>query len=69
MQNDLSLIYGPEKNESSYYCRKVLVGSNRCFRPIEAEFFFDSNRELVDRKVKGGQFVSEEEYRQSENSS
>lgn len=62
MQNDLSLVYSSDKKETSYYCRKVLVGSNRCFRPIEAEFFFDSNRKLLDRKILGGQFVNEEEY-------
>lgn len=65
MQNDLSLVYSSEKNKTSYYCRKVLVGSNRCFRPMEAEFFFDSDRRLLDSKIHGGQFVGEDEYSQN----
>lgn len=65
MQNDLSLIYGSEKEAPGYYCRKVIVGSKRCFRPIEVEFFFDSNRKKLDRKIQGGEFVIEEEYLQN----
>ncbi len=66
MVNDLSLVYSEDNKESTYYCRKVLVGSHRCYRPIEVEFRFDSNRKLIDRNVQGGEFVSEEVYLRSQ---
>lgn len=62
LQNDLSLVYG-EDNQPSYYCRKVLIGSSRCYRPIEVELNFDTNRKLIDRNISGGEFVSEDIYR------
>ena len=60
--NDLSVRYGDKQTEDTYFCRRVVVGSNRCYRPIEVEFTFDNRRNLVDREISGGEFVTEEEY-------
>jgi hypothetical protein len=60
--NDLSIRYGDAGEETTYFCRKTLIGSERCFRPIEIELTFDEQRRLIDKKVQGGQFISEEEY-------
>jgi uncharacterized C2H2 Zn-finger protein len=62
MHNHLSLQYGEGKDGNTYYCRKVVIGSKRCYRPIEVEFTFDANRRLQNRQIKGGVFVTEDEY-------
>jgi hypothetical protein len=62
IQNDLSPVYSEGDNGLHYYCRKVIVGSNRCFRPIEVEYRFDSNRKFIDRHIQGGGFVSEDDF-------
>ena len=55
LDNDLSIEY--ESNGDVYYARKVLMGDNRCFQRMEAEFKFTSARELIERQVVGGEFV------------
>jgi hypothetical protein len=62
LHNDLSAQYNQSGSESSYYCRKVFIGSNRCYRPIEVELTFDKNRRLVNEEIKGGVFVGEEDF-------
>ena len=37
--------------------RKVLVGSGRCFQPLEVVMRFDVSRKLLEKKVTGGTFV------------
>ena len=39
-----------------------MIGSTRCYLPIEVEFWFDGNRKFVDSQIKGGEFVSESDY-------
>ena len=62
IHNDLSLVDAEEDQGQAYYCRKVMVGSNRCYRPIEVKFTFDTNRKLKHRQIVGGEFVGEEDY-------
>lgn len=57
LHNDLSIRYGENEQGDTYFCRKVVVGSSGCYRPIEVELTFNSGRKLVDRQVKGGKFV------------
>ncbi len=59
MANDLSVEYGPTGNPESYSCRKVLMGSGRCFQSIEVILKFDSRRSLKEKEVHGGKFVEE----------
>jgi hypothetical protein len=42
-----------------------MIGSKRCYRPIEVEFWFDGDRKLADRQIKGGKYVAECEYPES----
>ncbi len=56
LDNDLSIEY--ESGGDVFYARKMLMGSNRCFQRIEAQFKFDSSRTLVESQIKGGEFVS-----------
>ena len=60
LSNNLSVNYNGGKN--TYFCRKVLIGEERCFEKIEVEFTYDQNRKLIDRQITGGQFISEEEF-------
>jgi len=61
--NDLSVRYREKGRELDYYCRKVIIGSNRCFQPIEVQLSFDSKRNLIEREILNGVFISAEEYR------
>jgi hypothetical protein len=62
LYNDLSIQYAESGSGTSYYCRKVFVGSNRCYRPIEVELTFDKDRRLMNEEVKGGETVTESAY-------
>jgi hypothetical protein len=60
LYNDLSPIY----NETgvTYFCRKVLIGQQHCYQKVEVEMSFDERRQLTDRQISGGSFISEEAY-------
>ena len=62
LHNDLSIQYDESGGGSSYFCRKVFMGSNRCYLPIEVELTFDKNRKLMNDEISGGEMVSEEEF-------
>jgi hypothetical protein len=56
LNNELSAEYGEGEGETAYYSRKVLVGKEGCYLPIEVELRFDAHRDLVEKRVKGGKF-------------
>ena len=62
LYNQLSIQYADDKKGSTYFCRKALVGGNRCYRPIEVEFTFDSKRKVINKEINGGKFVTEEAF-------
>ena len=55
LNNDLSVEY--EEGGDIYHARKLLVGENRCFQRIEIELKFTANRELIEKKITGGEFI------------
>ena len=57
LSNDLSIEFGQDEKVSGYFCRKVLIGQQRCFQPIEVTLTFDAHHKLIDRKIEGGKFV------------
>lgn len=57
MSNDLSAEYDEDGKVTGYFCRKVLIGPQRCFQPIEVTLKFDAKRKLVERTIAGGKFV------------
>jgi hypothetical protein len=59
--NDLSADYS--KRKASYHVRKTIVGSERCFRPIEIELAFNDKRRLVNQSIEGGEFITQREYK------
>lgn len=58
LRNDLSL-----RDEGGYVVSKTLVGSHLCFQRVEVTLTFDEQRQLVDREISGGEFVTGEEYK------
>lgn len=56
LHNDLSIEYG-QQGEVTYFCRKGLMGNQRCYQIIEVELSFDSQRRLLNREVHHGKFV------------
>jgi len=59
LNNDLSLEYGEGETDSTYFCRKVLIGKKGCYLPVEVELKFDAGRNLIDKQIKGGKFINE----------
>jgi hypothetical protein len=60
MRNDLSQQYGEEGGKTTYFTRKVVMGSGSlCFQQIEVELTFDENRTMISRQIQGGDFVDE----------
>jgi hypothetical protein len=62
LNNDLSIIYGDKQSKDTYFCRKVIMGTDKCFQRIEVELTFDKNRKLLNREIQGGRFMDEKEY-------
>lgn len=60
--HDLTPSYNAEGRVADYVVRKVLIGSQRCFEPIEVKLTFGPQRRLTSREIAGGQFISREEY-------
>jgi hypothetical protein len=59
LHNDVSVQYGESGGGTSYYCRKVFIGSDRCYQPVEVELYFDGKRNLMQQEISGGKFVDE----------
>lgn len=57
LENDLSAEYGERESETIYFCRKMLIGKKNCYAPIEVELTFDNRRQIIERSIKGGNFV------------
>ncbi|MBP1692353.1 MAG: hypothetical protein H6Q37_236 [Chloroflexi bacterium] len=56
LRNDLTINYD---NNTTYYCRKVIIGEQRCYQKIEVELTFDARKKLISRLISGGEFVDE----------
>jgi hypothetical protein len=66
LRHDLTPNYSGEGRLTDYVSRKVLIGSQRCFEPIEVKLTFDAQRRVTSREITGGQFISGEEYEGNE---
>jgi hypothetical protein len=60
LANDLSAEYGEDERETLYLCRKVLIGKQGCYAPIEIVLNFDGGRTLIGRQITGGKFAGGE---------
>ncbi len=57
LENDLSAEFGEKESETTYFCRKMLIGKKNCYAPIEVELTFDNKRRIIEQTIKGGNFV------------
>jgi hypothetical protein len=57
LSNDLSIVYGNSEKDYTYFCRKAFIGEGHCFQQVEVELTFDRNRQIIERKIKGGKFA------------
>jgi hypothetical protein len=62
LYSHLSIQYPGGNQPNTYYCRKVIIGGKRCYKQIEVELTFDLSRKLTDSQIKGGKFVTKEQY-------
>lgn len=62
LRNDLSILYGDAGDPDTYFTRKIIVGNNLCFQPIEVELKFDGRRRIMSQKITGGELISEQDY-------
>jgi hypothetical protein len=62
LMNDLSVEYGADGAATGYFCRKMLMGEQRCYQQMEIELTFDAKRQLCDQKISGGELITEAEY-------
>jgi hypothetical protein len=62
LANDLSVNYGEREADTTYFTRKTLIGEQRCYQTIEVELTFDHRRQLIDRQIKGGEFITETDF-------
>ncbi len=53
LANDLSL----NDDGNSYFVRKLVMGSGRCFQQIEIELSFNASKQMIDKQAHGGVFV------------
>ena len=61
LRHDLTPSFNDEGRVTDYVARKVLIGSQRCFEPVEVKLTFDAQRRAVSREINGGQSISKEE--------
>jgi hypothetical protein len=59
LANDLSAEYDESGGETSYHCRKVLIGKQGCYVPIEVVLKFDVGRNLTEHQISGGSLLTE----------
>jgi hypothetical protein len=61
LRNDLSIDYSDTGAIAGYFCRKVLMGSGRCYQQIEVELRFGPDHRLASQEARGGKFVPVDE--------
>lgn len=57
LKNDLS-----RRDEGGFGVSKTLVGNQLCFERIEVRLTFDENRQLLEREIVRGDFITAEEF-------
>jgi hypothetical protein len=62
LRNEPSAEFGETRDTTVYVARKVLIGSRRCYAPVEVALTFDARRKLLKREISGGSFLTREEY-------
>jgi hypothetical protein len=62
LQNDLSAEFDEGSDDpTGFVVHKEVVGQ-RCFRRIQVDMTFDAQRRVTDQQIRGGTFLTKEEY-------
>ena len=61
LANDLSAEFAEGSGTTTYVCRKVLIGTQRCFQPIEITLTFNQARKIIDQHVTGGKLLTDDD--------
>jgi hypothetical protein len=61
--HDLSINYGEREADTTYFTRKALMGEQHCYQMVDVELTFDHRHQLIDRQIKGGEFITEADYK------
>jgi len=59
LANDLSVEYAEGSGATTYVCRKVLIGTQRCFQAVEVSLTFNEGRKVIAQDVTGGKLLPE----------
>ena len=62
MRNELS----HRDDSDGFLVRKRVMGSKRCFNPIDVVLYFDAGRRLESREIHGGEFITAEDHEADE---
>jgi hypothetical protein len=63
LYNELTPEYdGKSDMAASYVCRKVLIGEQKCYQPIELKLKFDKNHKLIEQEIYGGKYIDQAVY-------
>jgi hypothetical protein len=57
------------RDEGGFIVRKTLIGRQHCFQRIEVTLIFDDNRQLVEREIAHGDFITAEEFEATQDNS
>lgn len=63
LANDLSVEYTDSGGVATYVCRKVIIGTQRCFQPVEVALTFSPQRKRLTQEVTGGTLLPEDTAR------
>jgi hypothetical protein len=62
LRNEPTAEFGERPEDTTYFVRKVIIGSGHCYNQIEVDLTFDAQRKLLRKSISGGSFLTEEEY-------
>lgn len=62
---ELSPEFSNTDNATSFYCRKVLIGEQRCFQQIEINVKFNNRFRIIEKEISGGKFITRDEFEQN----
>ena len=69
-RNDFEQLFDENGSDAivGYRVRKELMGSGNCFKMMQAEITFDRNHRESGKTIRGGTFVTQDEYDDSRKS-
>jgi transcription elongation factor Elf1 len=63
MSSEVVNNYADTKSGSPAYTLRKVAQDDHCFTPIEINIGYDQMQKEIDKKIQGGKFLSEEEFK------